>query len=260
MPRATNGSVSLHYETDGDGPAVAFVGDVGYGAWQWGWQHAAVAGPYESVVSDLRGTGRSDAPPGPYTVPDLTADLHAVLSACGVRRAHLVGAGLGGMVALHSALTAGRARSLTLVGTAASGTGLDLGPLYGDPDDRESLRTSLSAAVSEDFFEAQGDAVEQITSWRTEEDASRESWEAQAAAVADFDISDRLYEVTTPTLVFHGTDDAVWPVERGRALADGLPRGEFVALEGAGHLAGVEHSRTVNDRLVAFVDEQSERN
>jgi pimeloyl-ACP methyl ester carboxylesterase len=260
MARATNGDVTLHYDTDGDGPAVAFVGDVGYGAWQWGWQHAAVAGPYESVVSDLRGTGRSDAPPGPYTVPELTADLHAVLSDCGVRRAHLVGAGLGGMVALHSALTAGRARSLTLVGTAASGTGLDLGPLYGAPDDRESLRTSLSAAVSEDFFEAQGDAVEQITSWRTEEDASRESWEAQAAAVADFDISDRLYEVTTPTLVFHGTDDAVWPVERGRALADGLPRGEFVALEGAGHLAGVEHSRTVNDRLVAFVDEQSERN
>jgi pimeloyl-ACP methyl ester carboxylesterase len=260
MPHATNGSVSLHYDADGDGPAVAFVGDVGYGAWQWGWQHAAVAGPYESVVSDLRGTGRSDAPPGPYAVPDLTADLHAVLSACGVRRAHLVGAGLGGMVALHSALTAGRARSLFLVGTAATGADLGLDPLYGDPGDRESLRESLAAALSADFFEAQDEAVEQIVSWRAEEDAAREQWEAQAAAVDAFDLSDRLYEVTVPTLVCHGTDDAVWPVERGRALAEGLPRGEFVPLDGAGHLAHVEHSKTVNDRLVTFVEDHAERN
>jgi pimeloyl-ACP methyl ester carboxylesterase len=48
--------------------------------------------------------------------------------------------------------------------------------------------------------------------------------------------------------VLHGRDDAVWPVERGRRLADGLPRGEFHALDG-GHLIGVERAREVNDRL-----------
>ena len=50
MPTTTRDGVTLHYETTGDGPTVVFVGDVGYGAWLWGWHHDAVAGPYEALV------------------------------------------------------------------------------------------------------------------------------------------------------------------------------------------------------------------
>ncbi|SFL26650.1 Pimeloyl-ACP methyl ester carboxylesterase [Halogranum rubrum] len=256
MPTARNGDVSLYYDTDGDGETVAFVGDVGYGAWQWGWQHAAVAGPYESLVMDIRGTGRSDAPDGPYTVGQLAQDLEVVLADHGARNAHLVGAGLGGMVALQTAFSSSRAASLTLVGTAAAGRELDLSPLYGTPTNPQECRASLDAAFSADFFDEQPDVIDQIVAWRGEEDAARATWEAQAAAVERFDVSDRLYEMTTPTLVLHGSDDAVWPVERGRELAEGLPRGSFEAIDGAGHLAHVEHSRVVNDRLLDFLVEQ----
>jgi pimeloyl-ACP methyl ester carboxylesterase len=258
MPTARNGDVSLFYNTDGDGETVAFVGDAGYGAWQWGWQHAAVAGPYESLVMDIRGTGQSDAPDGPYTVGELAQDLEVVLADHGVRNAHLVGAGLGGMVALQAALSSSRAKSLMLLGTAAYGGGIDLSPLFGAPTNPQELRASLDAAFSTEFFEAQPDVVDQVVAWRAEEDASRPAWDAQTAAVARFDCADRLYEVTTPTLVLHGSEDAVWPVERGQELADGLPRGSFSLVDGAGHLAHVEHSRVVNDLLVDFLAEQSE--
>ncbi|SDL97712.1 Pimeloyl-ACP methyl ester carboxylesterase [Halogranum gelatinilyticum] len=258
MPTARNGGVSLFYDSDGDGETVAFVGDVGYGAWQWGWQHAAVAGPYESLVLDLRGSGRSDAPDGPYTVGELAQDVEVVLADHGVRKAHLVGAGLGGMVAMQVARSSSRAKSLTLVGTAASGADLDLSRLYGTPTNPQELRSSLDAALSPDFFAEQPDVVDQIVAWRGEEDADRAAWEAQAAAVDGFDISDTLFELTTPTLVLHGTEDAVWPAERGRKLAEGLPRGDFSAVDGAGHLAHVEHSRVVNDRLLDFLAEQAD--
>ncbi|MFC6826906.1 alpha/beta fold hydrolase [Halopelagius fulvigenes] len=271
MPTASNGSVDLYYDAEGEGETVAFVGDVGYGAWQWGWQHAAVAGPYESLVLDLRGTGRSDAPPGPYAVGTLVDDLVTVLADHGVRKAHVVGAGLGGMVALRAARSTSRVRSLALFGTAASGGGpdavgstsdhgsdggLDLEPLFGAPDDRAALDRSLRAAVSERFVGAQPEAFEQIVEWRAEEDASRAAWEAQAAAVERFEADD-LYEITAPALVVHGAEDAVWPVERGEELAADLPRGEFVPVEGAGHLAHVEASKVVNDELLRFLDEQS---
>ena len=258
MATPHNGGVSLHYATDGDGETVAFVGDVGYGAWQWGWQHAAVAGPYESLVMDIRGTGQSDAPEGPYTVGELAQDLEVVLADHGVRTAHVVGAGLGGMVALQTALSSSRAKSLTLLGTAAYGGGIDLSPLYGVPTNPPELRASLDAAFSSAFFEEQPDVVDQIVAWRREEDATKPAWKAQAAAVERFDVSDRLYELTTPTLVLHGSEDAVWPLERGRELADGLPRGSFTAVDGAGHLAHVEHSRVVNDLLLDFLAEQAE--
>ncbi|SEO55468.1 Pimeloyl-ACP methyl ester carboxylesterase [Halogranum amylolyticum] len=258
MPTARNGDVSLFYDTDGEGETVAFVGDVGYGAWQWGWQHAAVAGPYESLVMNVRGTGQSDTPDGPYTVGELAQDLEVVLADHGARKAHLVGAGLGGMVALQTALSSSRAKSLTLVGTAASGGDLDLSPLYGVPTNPPELRASLDAALSRAFFEEQPDVVDQIVAWRREEDATKPAWEAQSAAVEGFDATDRLYEVTTPALVLHGSEDAVWPVERGRELAEGLPRGSFNLVDGAAHLAHVEHSRVVNDLLLDFLAEQSE--
>ena len=253
MSTVTRDGVELYYETEGDGETVVFVGDAGYGGWQWGWQYAAVAGPFEALVTDLRGTGRSDAPPGPYSVEMLVADFDAILADAGVRKAHVVGLGLGGMVGVEAARTTSRVRSLTLVGTAASGADVDANPLYGAPTDSDALRASLTPALSDEFRDEQPDVLEQIVEWRQAEDAAPDGWAAQTAAIEAYDAGP-LYEVTVPTLVVHGTDDPVWPVEGGRALADDLPRGRFEAFDGARHLVTVERSRLVNDELVSFVD------
>ena len=254
--RATNDAdgVSLYYEAAGDGEAVAFVGDAGFGAWQWGWQYAALAGPYRALVADLRGAGRSDAPPGPYSVSDLAADLEAVLADAGVRKAHVVGAGLGGMVALRAARDGSRVRSLSLFGTAASGDAADPAALYADPTDEAALRESLSAAFSAAFLDARPDEADRVVEWRADGDADPDAFAAQAAAVEGFDLSDALYEVTTPALVVHGTADAAWPVEAGRELAADLPRGEYFEAAGAGHLVHAEASAAVNDRLLGFLE------
>ncbi|AEH36021.1 alpha/beta fold hydrolase [Halopiger xanaduensis] len=258
MPTATNGSVSLYYDREGDGAPVVFVPEAGLGGWSWGWQHAAVAGPYEAVVWDLRGTGRSDAPPGPYDLETLAGDLEAVLAECEIRNAHLVGCGLGGAVALAAARTSSRVETLSLIGTAAEGSEFDLEPLFASPDDPDALRESLAAGLSDEFIAEQPDVVDGIVDWRADGDADREGWDAQVAALEGFDASDWLVEVTQPTRVFHGTDDGLVPGETGQDLARGLPRGEFVALEGAGHLAMIERSRTVNDRLLGFLEEQAD--
>jgi len=254
MPTATNDGVSPFYTADGDGDAVCFLGDLGYGAWQWGWQAPAVAGPYRSVVTDLRGAGRSDAPAGPYAVADLAADAEAVLAAAGVRSATVVGAGLGGMVALELARTTGRVDRLALFGTAAHGAGLDLDALRADPADPDSWDRSLAAATTERFRREYPDAVDRIDGWRRDEDATGDAWAAQAAAVRGFDARDWLFEVTVPALVVHGAADAVWPPDRGRRLAADLPRGSFRAVEEAGHLVWAEAARVVTDELLALLD------
>lgn len=262
MPYAANGDVDLYYEVDGEGSdehdvdAVVCCGDLGFGPWQWGWQHAALAGPYRVVVPATRGTGDSDAPPGPYTVGQLAGDLDAVLTDAGVRSAHVVGVGLGGMVALHAALHSNRVKNLALVGTPAHGGGFHPDPLWASPNDPGALESSLRVAVSDDFLDAQPDVVSRIVEWRAAEDAARDAWEAAREAVRSFDRSDRLYEVTNEALVLHGSEDAVCPPAKGKELADGLPRGEFVAVDGVGHLANVEASREVNDRILGFFDEE----
>ena len=255
MPHATRDGVSLYYEARGRGDSVLFLGDVGLGAWQWGWQHAALAGPYETVVMDTRGCGRSDASPGDCSAETLARDAGAVLKAYGVASAHVVGAGLGGMVALELAHETGRVRSLTLVGTAAEGGAYDPEPLFADPGDESALRQSLTNAFSPGFVEEQPDVLDRIAEWRAGEDASPADWERQAAALAGFE-TPALYEITEPALVVHGEEDGLCPVEAGEALADGLPRGEFFEVEDAGHFAHIEASKVVNDRLLAFLDER----
>lgn len=274
MATTTNDGVTLYYETGsgergtggkktaesdipGAGETVVFVGDAGFGAWQWAWQSAAFAGPRETLVWDLRGTGRSDAPAGPYDVETMAADLEAVLADSETRRAHLVGAGLGGMIALRYARRYGRAKTLTLFGTPASGAEVDeeaLRNLNGPSDDEESLRASLKLAFSEEFHTTQTETVEQLCEWRTSEDATDAGFEAQIAAICEFEFGP-LYELTLPTLVCHGLDDPVVPVEAGQKLADGLPRGTFEVVEGR-RLCYIEHSRAVNDRVLDFLDEQ----
>lgn len=257
MPTVANGNVSLYYHREGDGEVVVFIPEAGLGGWSWGWQHAALTGPYETVVWDLRGTGRSDTPSGPYTIEMLVSDLETILEEIGARNAHLVGAGLGGVVALAAARTSSRVATLSVFGTAARGTAFDLEPLFASPDDRAGLRESLESALSSEFRDQQPDVVEGIVDWRADGDATREGWEAQVAALEDFDATDWLIEVTQPTQVVHGTDDMLVPSSAGRQLANGLPRGEFLPLEGAGHLAFIERSRSVNDQLLGFFEDQS---
>ncbi len=260
MPYANNGNVSIRYEVDaasaGDpDEAVVFCGDVGLGAWQFGWQHAALAGPHTVITPETRGIGRSDAPPGPYTVEALASDVDAVCTAEGIRNAHLVGYGLGGMVALAYGLASTRPASLAAIGTPASGAGYNPDGVWADPSSPTAVKGSLTGLLSEAFREAHPDALPRIVEWRLAEDADRETFEAHRAAVRSFDLSDRLYEATTPTLVVHGTDDTVCPMASAETLEEGLPRGEFHAIDGARHLVGVESSAAVNDLLTGWLAE-----
>lgn len=263
MPTAVRGDVSLYYETWGEGETVVFIEDVGIGAWLWGWQNDALAGPFETIVWDLRGTGRSDSTPGPYSVPQLAADLKAVLSEHGARRVHLVGCGLGGMIALDYVQRHGRAKTLTLIGASPGGGDEDLhrdrlDDLYAPASDRDALRSSLEAVLSADFRDRHPEALDQIAGWRAQDDADRDGFVAQAAAFEAYDHRDPLYETTVPTLVIHGEDDAIVPVSNAEALDRGLPRSELEVAPNAGHLVGVERATGVNDLLLGFLEDHAE--
>lgn len=266
VPTTTNEGVELYYEVTGiessgeggpggEGDTVAFVNDAGFGAWQWGWQYRHLAGPYRTIAWDLRGTGRSDTPDGPYDVELLTSDLEAVLEASDASSVHLVGAGLGGMVALQYTQLHHRAETVTVFGTPPSGTAVAesaLRELHAPRETVDELHAVLDGAFSEQFRRERPDLLDQLCEWRQTEDASESGFEAQVAAMCESDVGP-LYEITTPTLVIHGLDDPVVPVDAGRELADGLPRGTFEAAAGR-RLCYIEHSQAVTDRVLTFLD------
>ncbi len=264
MPTATNDGLSLSYEIDGpaDGEPVVLVQGLGTGRWMWRRQREALADEYRVVLPDNRGTGRSDAPDGPYTIPQMAADLEAVLADAGIDRAHVVGASMGGMIAQRYAVEYDRAAGLGLLCTTHGGpdavpvpeeTRAEMFAEPEDADERERIKRRMRPSVSDSLYEDRPALVEWIVDRRLEQNADDAAREAQAAGVMAFDASDELEELELPTLVLHGDADRVVPVENARLLDEGLPESRLELLEGGHHLFFVEEAEWVNDRLAAFL-------
>ncbi|MDS0221292.1 alpha/beta hydrolase [Haloarcula sp. S1AR25-5A] len=264
MQYATNDGVDIAYEREGpsDAETVVFVEGIGYGRWMWLWQQETLVDEYQTIVWDNRGTGDSDEPEGPYTMAQMASDLEAVLDDAGVEQAHVIGASMGGMIAQQYALEYDRARSLTLMCTSPGGPEAKPVPeetqqrmfnVPEDLDERELRRYKMQPALSESFMEAHEDLIERIIDWRIDSDATDQALEWQGAAVQAHDVSERLGEITTPTLVIHGTADEVVPYENGKLLARGLPNADFVTVHGGPHLLFIEEYERVNTQIREFI-------
>ena len=103
-----------------DAPPLVLVHSLGLDGRMWAPQVEALAGVRRIVAPDLRGHGRSDAPPGPYSMRRLALDVLAVAETAGLERFDLCGLSIGGQVAQLLALEhPSRLRSLVLADTAA---------------------------------------------------------------------------------------------------------------------------------------------
>lgn len=110
----------FHVVEAGSGPLVLFLH--GFPEFWWAWQHqlrlVADAG-FRAVAVDLRGCGASDKPPRGYDGYTMAGDVAGLIRALGERRAVLVGAGYGGMIAWTTAAFHPKlVRRLVVIGAA----------------------------------------------------------------------------------------------------------------------------------------------
>ena len=250
--------VELCTESFGDAndPAVLLVMGIGASMlwWEEGFCRLLVDGGRFVIRYDHRDTGRSvtdEAGSPQYTGADLVADAVGVLDAYGIAAAHVVGASAGG--AFAQLLTLGfpeRVLSLTLISTSpATGGDRSLPPpaerfseFLASTDVDWSRRESviefvvgyqrMLAGAARPFDEA---------AWRglIERDVDRAR---DFAAVQNHNLipegdtpSGAIASIAAPTRVIHGTDDPLFPLAHGQALAQEIPDATLLTLEGAGH-------------------------
>jgi pimeloyl-ACP methyl ester carboxylesterase len=237
---ADAGGVRIAYEVAGTGEPVLLVQGLGYP--RWGWEPVAerLAPDFSIVSFDNRGVGESDVPRGPYTVAQLAADAVAVLDAAGLRRAHVVGASLGGMIAQQLAIAyPDRVEKLVLVCTTPGGT-----DAYPMPEQTirlfaEAANLPLEEAMRqfvENSVVVRGELVETLVRRRLERPLDLDGWRAQAAAGLGWDAGGRLGEIRAPTLVLHGTEDNVVDCRNAGLLGERVPDARVQLFPGTGHL------------------------
>jgi pimeloyl-ACP methyl ester carboxylesterase len=197
----------------------------------------------EAVAAALSG-GTVDSS---YSLADMAADAVALLDGLGIARAHVVGASMGGMIAQTIAVNH-PARVLSLTSIMSTTGNPELPPakpealsvlLTPTPSDRaefldhmvQSFRTIGSPGFALDeagFRDRVGRAFDRSY------DPGGVARQL-VAALADGNRKPRLRSVQAPTVVIHGKEDPLVPVEAGIDTADGIPGARLVVIDGMGH-------------------------
>ncbi len=273
MANVTANGISIEYETFGGPaePALALI--MGLGAqmifWQEDFCRELARRGFHVIRFDNRDCGLSrhfqelgipdvgaavtaslsgeTAPAPPYTLRDMAADVVGLLDVLGIGQAHVVGASMGGMIAQTMAIEhPARVHSMTSI---MSTTGNREVP----PATPEAMMALLTPSPSDraEFIDHMVKTFRIVGSPGFEfDEASFRDRVGRAfdrsydpggvarqlvAALADGDRKQRLRSVEAPTLVIHGKNDPLVPVEGGIDTADAVAGARLLVIEGMGH-------------------------
>jgi 3-oxoadipate enol-lactonase len=257
-------SAPLHWERTGAGPPVLLIMGLGLSGGAWWRTVPVLAKRLEVITFDNRGVGHSRSLLHAYTTESMSDDAVSVLDAAGVERAHVYGISLGGMVAQQLALRhPDRVRSLVLGATHAGGPRVH----WPDPDVLEFLRKRLRMRPEEGAWSSVAfnygarcraehpERIAEDIAQRLAHPFPEQAYRAQLWAGTLHDCYSRLNRIDAPTLVVHGRDDRMVPVENGRMIAERIPGARLIEIEQCGHLYPTE-APEVDEAIAEFMNEQ----
>ena len=259
MPEPAAAPVDLACRDEGQGPPILLLHGVGGNHTVWNAILPGLARDHRVIAPDLRGHGRSPAPPeSQYTFLELEQDVVRLLDRKEVLHAHVVGFSGGAMLALRWALDfPDRTRSLVMVSGAA----------YTDAHTRSVAERWSQTYVREgadpfalrllkdlyypDWIEAHLDFADALRAEVKRQDFTPAvRW---ARSMKTFDERDRIATLHVPTLIVQAMDDAVVDASHGRILRQSIAGSQIRILAETGHIVPVERPRETTEAVSAFV-------
>ena len=199
-------------------------------------------------IFDEEGRFNMEAAPAEYNLNDMALDGLSLLDHLNLKEAHVVGASMGGMIAQVMALNyPKRVSTLTAIMTTP---GFDTQGLSGP---NEVFKIAMKESFVLNLLEKEEEALFVIERALTgsrfpfNENSFKEKAKkridqgintsnAQTAAVgASPNRFNRLKEIAMPTLIIHGTEDPLIPIDHGILLADNIVGAKKLILKGVGH-------------------------
>jgi 3-oxoadipate enol-lactonase len=264
MPLADNQGTRIYWDEEGTdeqgtGRPILLIMGLGYPSSMWHRTRPVLSASYRTIAFDNRGVGRSDVPPGPYSIAGMASDAAAVLDAAGIRAAHVFGVSMGGMIAQEFALQyPSRVQSLILGCTAAGGPSAQ----RAEPAALDMLKTTIHMDREQAVEAAIPFIYDAATPRRMidEDVAQRRPWLpspagylAQLQAILAWESFSRLLQITAPTLVIHGKNDRLVPPGNGEMIAARIPGAKLVLLERAGHLFSTDQTEAAHQQILEFL-------
>jgi 3-oxoadipate enol-lactonase len=253
----------IHVDVRGDGPAIMFWPSLLMTGEMWTAQAEHFADRYRVILVDPPGHGRSQPLSAMFSFADCARCVVDILDGLSEPSAHFVGNSWGGMIGGTFAATyPDRIGKAVLMNCTASPAGarqkFEYGALLSVARVLGGIRGPLTRSVLKAFlgpttFKTRPEVVARVRDTTQRVNVASAAWAVRSVVPARPDQRDLLAGVRTPVLVVAGVEDATFPVPETREMADAIPGGQFVVLDGVAHLAGLEDPVLVNKLIDDFL-------
>ena len=241
-----------------DGAPLMLLHGVAESRLAWQQWVPLVAAKFRVIRPDLPGFGQSPLPAGYDCAPKtIAADLVRLMDAKKIDRFHLIGAKVGGSVALQLAADfPDRVRSLAVFGTPVTGTGRGG---KSDPKANEmAMRKEGVRAWAAKGMRARlgSEASDAMMQWWTDELMGKSGIEAclaYTAADIDMNLKPLLKQIKAPTLVVTTESSALQPVATAREYQEMIPHSKLLVLPGDSYHVAAVHPDICARQAMDFI-------
>lgn len=271
----TLGGLRIAFRRWGDPQAPAIVLLMGLGMSMDAWPQTMIDGlvqeGFQVITPDNRDSGASDRAAswrvtrselvwsilrflmrrrvsGDYALEDMAMDVEHLLDALGIRRAHIAGVSLGGMIAQTLAYHCpNRVATMTSMSSAVGNPRTGLGSLRAisavlkaedsaDPEAQRRHVAHILTALSGPMYKPTKAEIETALARTADIGRDPDAVMRQVMALlASGDRSDQVRQIRVPALVIHGTADPLLPFAAGEETARLISGSQFLPVEGLGH-------------------------
>jgi len=249
----------IYWEESGSGEPVLLIMGLGYAHQMWFRTRPVLASRYRVILFDNRGVGKSDVPPGPYSITQMAADAAAVMDAAGVAKALVFGVSMGGMIAQEFAIRYPERVERLILGCTACG-GSNAVPAAAKVLQVLMARATMTpeegaVAMVPYIYDASTprERVDQDLAVRRTVYPTAQGYLGQVQGILAWSCFDRLPSIQAPTLVIHGETDQLVPPENAKIIADRIPGAERIMLPHASHLFTTDQPEASHAAILRFL-------
>lgn len=254
-------SFRMAYDEAGSGILILFIHGYPLNRRMWQPQIDALSQDVHVIAPDLRGHGDSTPTEGVYSMDLLAEDCARLLDTLNItQKIVLCGLSMGGYISFAFArkfphrlaalvLTATRAAPDTEEGKLNRQRSIALAREQGIAPIIESMIARVLSPVT---LQKNPDLVETVRQIMHQTSLQAVLGDLQGM-MERIDSRPFLKQISVPTLIIHGQDDSLIPVEEAKAMQAAIPDCRLLILENAAHLPNLEASERFNQAIREFI-------
>jgi len=257
MPTITLGDLSTYYETCGEGEPLLLIHDLGGSSEDWEWQMPVLRRAFTVVTYDVRGHGKSGRLGDAYSLSQFSNDAAKLITALALGPMHVVGLGLGGMIALQLAVNyPDSVRSLVLVNSGPDAVPRTLRARLAVARQKLAVRTlgmpKMGRALADRLLPGPDHASRRTTFVARWSRNNTKVYLRVLDAMIGWSVVDRLDDIDCQVLLVVADDDAR-SVARTRVYANRMRNASLTVIPNSHHAVPIECPDQFNTALCCFL-------